>query len=173
MKQVRTLTNLAVSAVMLMALVVAPTVAYAGAAGAACTGDGDCATGLICGTAGTCAADTTGSGATPAVNDFGLGNVQTGLGGSLGNGGLIQTIAQIINVALGLLGIVAVVIILIGGFRWMTAAGREDQIDGAKKTIFAGIIGLAIILSAWAIATFVITSLSSATGSGNVSGFTS
>lgn len=105
------------------------------------------------------------------ATNFGLANVQNGLGGSLGNQGLIQTIAQIINVALGLLGIVAVVIILIGGFRWMTAAGREDQIDSAKKTIFAGIIGLAIILSAWAIATFVITSLSSATGSGNVSEF--
>ena len=97
---------------------------------------------------------------------FGLSNVETGLGGTLGNEPLVQTIASIINIALGLLGIVAVVIILIGGFRWMTAAGREDQIDGAKKTIFAGIIGLAIIMSAWAIATFVITSLAGATNSG-------
>lgn len=101
------------------------------------------------------------------TTDFGLSNIQRG-GLALGNQPLITTITQIINVALGLLGIVAVVIILIGGFRWMTAAGREDQIDGAKKTIFAGIIGLAIILSAWAIATFVISSLSTATGSGDV-----
>ena len=108
---------------------------------------------------------------TTGGTDFGLGNVDRGLGTSLGNRPLIDTISSIINIALGLLGIVAVVIILIGGFRWMTAAGREDQIDGAKKTIFAGIIGLAIILSSWAIATFVITSLSGATGSGNVSSF--
>jgi hypothetical protein len=109
-----------------------------------------------------------------AANDtFGLVNVNTGLGGSLGrsNAGLIGTIASIINVVLGLLGIVAVVIILIGGFRWMTAAGRDDQIDGAKKTIFAGIIGLAIILSSWALATFVIGSLSTATNSGDVGEF--
>ena len=103
--------------------------------------------------------------------DFGLGNVNRGLGSSLGNRPLIDTISGIINIGLGLLGIVAVVIILIGGFRWMTAAGREDQIDSAKQTIYAGVIGLAIILSSWALATFVITSLSGATNSGNVSAF--
>lgn len=111
------------------------------------------------------------TGGTTGRTDFGLSNVETGLGGNLGNRPLIDTIAGIINIGLGLLGIVAVVIILIGGFRWMTAAGREDQIDGAKKTIYAGIIGLAIIMSSWALATFVITSLSGATNSGDVSSF--
>ena len=47
-----------------------------------------------------------------AQDTFGLGNVETGLNGSLGNRNLIETAASIINVALGLLGIVAVVIIL-------------------------------------------------------------
>ncbi len=73
------------------------------------------------------------------------------------------TVASIINVALGLLGIVAVVIILIGGFEWMTAGGNEEKTGEAKKRIMAGIIGLAIILSAYAIATFVINSLANAT----------
>lgn len=74
------------------------------------------------------------------------------------------TIAQIIKVAMGLLGIVAVVIILIGGFTWMTAGGNEEKVGEAKKWIFAGIIGLAIILSAYALASFVINSLVQATG---------
>lgn len=73
------------------------------------------------------------------------------------------TIARIIRVAMGLLGIVAVVIILIGGFTWMTAGGNEEKVGEAKKWIFAGIIGLAIILSAFAIASFVINSLVDAT----------
>jgi len=73
------------------------------------------------------------------------------------------TIARIINVFMGLLGIVAVVIILYGGFLWMTAAGNEDRVEKAKKLIVAGIIGLAIILSAYAIARFVVNSLVSAT----------
>ena len=73
------------------------------------------------------------------------------------------TVARIIRVAMGLLGIVAVVIVLIGGFTWMTAGGNEEKVGEAKKWIFAGIVGLAIILSAYAIASFVITNLVSAT----------
>ena len=70
-----------------------------------------------------------------------------------------EVIARIINVAMGLLGIVAVVIILAGGFIWMTAAGNEEKVEKAKKLIFSGIIGLAIILTSFAIARFVISSL--------------
>lgn len=73
------------------------------------------------------------------------------------------TVARIIRVAMGLLGIVAVVIILIGGFTWMTAGGNSEKVDQAKQWIFAGIIGLAIILSAYAIASFVINQLYEAT----------
>jgi len=77
----------------------------------------------------------------------------------LGTRDVRETIASIINVMLGLLGIVAVVIILIGGFKWMTAMGNTENVDKAKKLIFQGIIGLVIILSAYAIANFVLSSL--------------
>ena len=89
--------------------------------------------------------------------------IDYGTSTGLGTKDIRTTVADIINVALGLLGIVAVVIVLAGGFTWMTAAGNEDKVDKAKKMIFAGIIGLAIILSAYAIARFVITSLITAT----------
>jgi len=81
----------------------------------------------------------------------------------LGDNDLQDTIAQLINVALGFLGIVAVIIILFGGFKWMTAGGNDEKVGEAKRLIIAGIIGLAIILSAYAITTFVLTSLISAT----------
>lgn len=84
----------------------------------------------------------------------------------LGNTDIRTTIAAIIRVAMGLLGIVAVVIVLIGGFKWMTAGGNDDQVGEAKKWIFSGVIGLAIILSAYALATFVINQLYSATVTG-------
>ncbi len=83
---------------------------------------------------------------------------------SLGTENLQTTISNIINVALSLLGIIAVVIILIGGFQWMTAGGNDEKVANAKKIIFAGIIGLAIILSAWAIARFVLVQLGQQTG---------
>ncbi|MFH0956142.1 MAG: hypothetical protein V1801_02950, partial [Candidatus Falkowbacteria bacterium] len=41
--------------------------------------------------------------------------------------------AQVINIILGFLGIVAVIIILLGGFKWMTAGGNEDKVGEAKK----------------------------------------
>jgi hypothetical protein len=72
-------------------------------------------------------------------------------------------VASVIRVILGFLGIVAVIIILLGGFKWMTAGGNDEQTGEAKKWIFSGIIGLAIILSAYALATYVINSLVSAT----------
>lgn len=90
-----------------------------------------------------------------------LGAVQNSLGVS--NQDVRVTIARIIRVAMGLLGIIAVVIILIGGFTWMTAGGNEDKVGEAKKWIYSGVIGLAIILSAYAIASFVINSLTAAT----------
>ena len=77
-----------------------------------------------------------------------------------------EVVARIINVAMGLLGIVAVVIILAGGFIWMTAGGNEEKVEKAKKLIFSGIIGLAIILTSFAIARFVISSLVQATTEG-------
>ena len=66
------------------------------------------------------------------------------------------TISRIINAFMGLLGIVAVVLILLGGFKWMMAAGNQDKIDEAKKLMMSGVIGLIIIMSAYAIAQFVI-----------------
>ncbi len=74
-------------------------------------------------------------------------------------------VGNIIGVFLGFLGILAVIIILYGGFLWMTSAGNEEQVTKAKKMIIAGVIGLAIILASYAIARFIITSLVNATAS--------
>ena len=71
--------------------------------------------------------------------------------------------ASVINVALGFLGIIAVGLILYAGFKWMTAGGSEDKITEARKLLVAGVIGLIIILAAFAIANFVLTQLIRAT----------
>lgn len=82
---------------------------------------------------------------------------------SLGTRPLKETVFTIINVILGFLGIVAIVIILVAGFKWMTAAGNEEKVTGARQMLIAGVIGLAIVLASWAIAQFVMTSLMGAT----------
>jgi len=82
----------------------------------------------------------------------------------LGTADLRDTIASIINVAMGLLGTIAVVIILYGGFKWMTSGGDQSKVDDARKLIINGVIGLVIILTSYAIAQFVITALLEGTG---------
>ena len=77
-------------------------------------------------------------------------------------------IARIIRVALGLLGIVALGLILYAGFLWMTAGGNEEQVASAKKFLLNTVIGLAIILSAYAIVSFVISKLTDATTAGDI-----
>ncbi|MDO8435287.1 MAG: pilin [bacterium] len=67
--------------------------------------------------------------------------------------------AAIINVFLGFLALIALVIVLLGGFRWMTSQGAEEKVDEAKKMLSAGVIGLVIVISAWAIANFLVTQL--------------
>ena len=99
--------------------------------------------------------------AIPAPDPFGIGAV--GDNTNLGNKDLKETIGAIIKVALGFLGVIAIVIVLIGGFKYMTAGGSDEKVQEARKYIVSGIIGVAIILSAYAITSFVITNLVTAT----------
>ncbi len=81
----------------------------------------------------------------------------------LGTAGLQSTVIKIIQWALGLLGLVAVIMILIGGFQWMTAGGNEEKVASAKKIISAAVIGLIVVLLAWAIVIFVVQTTSNVT----------
>ncbi|XOU93918.1 MAG: Mbov_0395 family pilin-like conjugal transfer protein [Candidatus Kerfeldbacteria bacterium] len=56
---------------------------------------------------------------------------------------------------LGLLGLISVIIVLYGGFSWMTAAGNEEKLSKAKKLLTYSIIGLIVILFAWVMVSFV------------------
>ncbi|MBU1612949.1 hypothetical protein KKC87_00765 [Patescibacteria group bacterium] len=75
-------------------------------------------------------------------------------------------VANVIRAALGLVGIVMVVLIIYAGFLWMTAGGNEEQITRAKKMIINAVIGLAIILSAYSIVLFAMRLLGIGTGAG-------
>lgn len=76
---------------------------------------------------------------------------------------LTQIVGQIINVVLGFLGIVLLGYLLFAGFKWMTAGGDEKQVGEAKGMIKNAIIGLIVIVAAFAISTFVLGSLVNAT----------
>ncbi len=74
-------------------------------------------------------------------------------------------VANVINIMLGLLGVMAVVIILLAGFKWMTASGNDDKVSEAKRLMGAGVIGLLIVLSAYAVSIYIMRSYLLATGS--------
>jgi len=90
------------------------------------------------------------------AEDFG---VSFGAGTGLGSGDIRFLIANIIKTALGLLGIIAVAIVLSAGFLWLTSQGEQDKIEKAKKILLNAVIGLAIILAAYAITVFVFKQL--------------
>lgn len=72
------------------------------------------------------------------------------------------TIENIVRIVIGFLGIITVLIILYGGLIWMTSFGNEEKIEQAKKLIGAGVVGLVIVLASYALANFVVRSLSTA-----------
>lgn len=75
-----------------------------------------------------------------------------------------QVVGGVIQVFLGLLGVAFAVIIVYGGFKWMAAEGEEKKIAEARGLMYQGIIGLAIVLGAYTIATFFVTALQEAAG---------
>lgn len=91
-----------------------------------------------------------------AVND-------TTLAGGNANSQIFNIIGRLINIALGLLGIVFFIYVVWAGFIWMTAGGDETKVKKATQMLIQGTIGLVIILAAYAISNFAVSQLLTAT----------
>jgi len=72
---------------------------------------------------------------------------------------LQQAIVNVINFVLSLIGIIFLVLTIYAGFLWMTAGGNDDQVGKAKKLIINSIIGIIIIVAAYAFTNFVLSGL--------------
>jgi len=82
-----------------------------------------------------------------------------GLGGVRPSGAstdLITNIRVITNTLILGIGIVAVLMLIIGGFRYVFSQGNEKAVTGAKDTIVYAIIGIIVALVAFAAVNFVI-----------------
>lgn len=69
-----------------------------------------------------------------------------------------SVLKTVINILLYIIGIVAVIMIIIGGIRYTTSNGDSSSIKSAKDTILYAVIGLVVAIMAWAIVNFVVTS---------------
>ncbi len=94
-------------------------------------------------------------------DDSGLKATAGGAGYETGDTETVDSkIGFIVSSALSFLGVIFLVLMIYGGFLWMTAAGNEQQIGKARTLIAAAVVGLIVVVSAYAISYFVISKLS-------------
>lgn len=98
-------------------------------------------------------------------NMFGGDDVKSvGTATGLSNTSLPMIIGNVVKLVLGLFGIVATVIVVYGGVKWMTSQGDTSKIDAAKKVMIAGGVGMLLIVSGYAVTSFLINGLMKTVG---------
>ncbi|MBU0646453.1 pilin [Patescibacteria group bacterium] len=99
------------------------------------------------------------------LTDAGTNLSQVGDAASLSQNerSLPKLIGGLINVIISVLGIVFVILIVYAGILYMTAGGEKDKVEKAKNLMIQAVIGLVIIVAAYAISSFVITQLTTIT----------
>ena len=80
-------------------------------------------------------------------------------GSNLSKNDLMGTLQIIINVIVGVIGFIAVVMIIMGGISFVTSQGDSSKVAKARNTILYGVVGLIVAMLAFAIVTFVLTNV--------------
>lgn len=91
------------------------------------------------------------------AQDFGVDSIESTI--ALSNSDPRAIVGRIIQIVLSLLGVITLGLMIYAGFLWMTSGGEEEKIRSAKNILKNAIIGLVIILSSWAITTFLLSKL--------------
>lgn len=83
----------------------------------------------------------------------------TGAGSHLSQKGLMDSLQIVINVVVGVIGFIAVVMIIMGGISFATSQGDSSKVAKARNTILYGVVGLVVAMLAFAIVNFVLTNV--------------
>jgi hypothetical protein len=78
----------------------------------------------------------------------------------VGDGGIFQTI---VNILLFIVGAISVIMLIVGGIRYVVSGGDQSAVTGAKNTILYAIVGIVVAFLAYAAVNFVVTQLASGT----------
>lgn len=81
----------------------------------------------------------------------------------LGTASVAVIVGRIINAMLGVVGTAALLMFILGGWKWLTSGGESEKITKGLETMKWAAIGLMVIFAAYPLANFVLTSLNSAT----------
>jgi hypothetical protein len=84
------------------------------------------------------------------------GNCPSAASTQSGTGGVGTLIDEVITVFSWLVGGISVIMIIYGGFRYVTSGGNDSSVSGAKNTIIYALIGLVIVALAQVIVHFVL-----------------
>ena len=96
----------------------------------------------------------------PTVKNIGQCNVEANEGsGTSDEKDVMYYVNQIINVVLGLLGVVAVVVIILSGVQIATANGDPGKVKKGTQAIMYAVVGLIVALLAFAIVNFVLNNV--------------
>lgn len=87
---------------------------------------------------------------------------QIGLNGT----DLVHVALRTLQMLLGFAPLISVMMMILGGFMWMTSGGDEERLDKAKKTVSSSVVGLVVIILAWAAVQFVTKTTLNATAQG-------
>lgn len=68
---------------------------------------------------------------------------------------LSAQVGNIVGAILSFVGVIFLLLMIYGGLMWMTARGNEEQVQKARSTIVAAIIGLVVVMAAYAITSFI------------------
>lgn len=93
------------------------------------------------------------------INKLAAVNMNVSYTNKVDSSNLDTNVNNILNAVIGALGLVAVVVIIIGGVSYMTSGGDAGKVKTAKNTILYGVIGLVICVLAFAIVNFVINNI--------------
>jgi len=69
---------------------------------------------------------------------------------------LIQDVS---NVLIFLVGAISVIMLIVGGFRYVVSAGNPSAVKGAKDTIVFSIVGIVVAVAAYAVVSFIFAQL--------------
>lgn len=94
----------------------------------------------------------------PATEYIGGGD-KTIVPEGVSGGGLMGTIQSVVNVIIGVIGMLAVFMIIMGGINFATSQGDAAKVTKARNTILYGVVGLVVSLLAFAIVNFVLSSI--------------
>ncbi len=114
------------------------------------SGVGECDAGLQC-----CKAPAKESGDEQVAGETGYGLSEAAPTVLKKNVDLPAILGTILGSVLGFTATIFFILVIVAGLMWMTSAGNEERVKRAKQILIAAVIGLIIVMSAYAITSFI------------------